>query len=401
VTRRLAALFAAACSLAIGGIYAAQPMLDAIAVSVGLSHGAAGIVVTVTQLGYGLGLVLIAPLGDAVDRRRLIGLLLWWSVVALLVAAGAPTRVVLLLSLTATGFMAVVIQVLVAYAASLAAPHERGRVIGTVTSGVAVGVVLSRAVPGVVADLSTWRAVYLGAAALTAIVGVALWRTVPAEQPRAMRAGLLRSTFTLYRTEPVLRHRAVLAALTFAGLTALWTPLVLVLSAPPLSLPYPAIGLLGLVGFAGAIAAARAGRLADRGSARTTTGVALVLMLAAWLPIALVRHSLIALVVGLILVDVAVQAVHVTSQSLIASIDPEARSRLVAAYMLWYAIGGAAGAIAATAMYAWRGWTGVCLLGAAISAAAIGYWCRVEVRGARLTPAGGTARTRAGQRPPR
>lgn len=180
--------------------------------------------------------------------------------------------------------------------------------------------------------------------------------------------------FSLFREEKVLRDRALLAMLIFAAGTVLWTPLVLPLSAPPLSLSHTEIGLFGLAGAAGALGAARAGAWADRGWAQWTSGLALALMLASWLPIAFTQSSLWALLVGVITFDLGLQAVHVTSQSLIYSVRPEAQSRLAAGYMVFYSIGSAGGSIASTTVYAWAGWTGVCLLGAAINGVALLYW---------------------------
>ncbi len=204
-----------------------------------------------------------------------------------------------------------------------------------------------------------------------------LWRVLPAaEQPRTQDSygQLLRSVFSLLREEKVLRDRAVLALLTFAAGTVLWTPLVLPLSTPPLSLSHTQIGLFGLAGAAGALGAAHAGRLADRGRAQWTSGAALMLMLLSWLAIAFTQSSLWALLLGVITFDLGLQAVHVTSQSLIYSVRPDAQSRLVAAYMLFYSAGSALGSVMATMMYAWAGWLGVCALGAAINLLALVYW---------------------------
>jgi predicted MFS family arabinose efflux permease len=190
-----------------------------------------------------------------------------------------------------------------------------------------------------------------------------------------MRYGpLLRSIVTLYRREPVLRDRSILALLTFAAFSVLWTTLVLPLTAQPLSLSHSAVGLFGLAGAAGALAAVHAGRLADRGLGRAATGVALALMLVSWLPIGLIHRSLVALLAGLVLLDLAIQAVHVTSQTMIYAIAPGAASRLVGGYMVCYSIGSGAGSIASTLTYARVGWTGVCILGAAISGAALLWW---------------------------
>jgi predicted MFS family arabinose efflux permease len=239
----------------------------------------------------------------------------------------------------------------------------------------------------------SWRAVYLVSAGFALALGGLLLRALPppaADRP-ARRIGygeLVRSTLALYATQRTLRARAALALLVFATSNVLWAPLALALSAPPRALSHQAIGLFGLVGVAGALGAARAGRRADHGQGRQTTGAALAAMLLCWLPIALLRHSLVALVVGLVVLDLAVQAVHVTSQSVIQRIDPAARSRLVGAYMVPYAIGSAAGGVASTATYAWAGWGGVCLLGAALSGAALAVWAACDRTSAAGPPAG-------------
>lgn len=370
-------LFAIACGLAVGNVYYAQPLLDAMAEAFAMSPATIGIVITLTQIGYGIGLVLLVPLGDLLNRRRLIVTHTLLSAAALLMIALAPSSVWLLLGMTLTGLLAVVTQVLVAYAATLAIPAQRGRVVGVVTSGIVVGILLARTVAGVMADLAGWRAIYLLSAGLTLLMALLLLRVLPkneAAQPASRYGALIASVFSLFRQEPVLRQRAILALLTFASAMVLWTPMVLPLAAPPLSLSHSEIGLFGLAGAAGALAAARAGHLADRGLGQWVSGLSLLLMLASWLPIALTQSSLWALLLGVITLDLGLQAVHVTSQSMIYSVRPEAQSRLTAGYMLFYSIGSALGSITSTAMYAWAGWTGVCLLGAAINAVALGYW---------------------------
>ncbi|UCZ84551.1 MFS transporter [Pseudomonas sp. L5B5] len=377
LSTKVVLLFAMACGLAVGNVYYAQPLLDAMARTFDLPAATVGIVITLTQVGYGLGLLLLVPLGDLLNRRRLIVTQTLLSVLALLVVALAPNGTWLLLGMACIGLLAVVTQVLVAYAANLAQPEQRGRVVGVVTSGVVLGILLARTVAGTMADLAGWRSVYLLSAGLTLLVALALWRVLPnAEQPPATQGyvKLLGSLLQLFKEEKILRDRAVLAMLIFAAATTLWTPLVLPLSAPPLSLSHTEIGLFGLAGAAGALGAARAGYLADRGLGQWTSGLALGLMLLCWLPIAFTQWSLWALLLGVIGLDLGLQAVHVTSQSLIYSVRPEAQSRLAAGYMLFYSIGSAAGSIAATSLYAWAGWTGVCLLGASINAVALGYW---------------------------
>jgi predicted MFS family arabinose efflux permease len=386
--RRLVLLFALACGLSVANIYFALPLLDAMAREFSISPAAIGMVVTATQIGYAAGLIFIVPLGDLVDRRRLIVSQAALSALALVVVGLAPTGYVLLAGMIVVGLLAVVVQVLVAFAATLAAPTERGRVVGAVTSGVVIGILLARFVSGVLADLGGWRSVYLCSAGLMLIMAGLLLRTLPRHRTNVAAPSyleLLRSMAVLFREEHILRARAVLAFLIFASFNVLWAPLALPLSAPPFSLSHSAIGLFGLAGVAGALAAGRAGRLADRGLGQWTTGLSLGLMLAAWLPIALMGVSLWALAVGVIMLDLAIQAVHVTNQSLIFAVRPEARSRLVAGYMVFYSIGSAGGAIASTSVYAIAGWLGVCGLGAVINITALLFWAATR-RPAQTAP---------------
>lgn len=370
-------LFATACGLSVANIYFAHPLLDAIAHDLAITPAIIGIVVTATQVGYALGLIFIVPLGDLLDRRRLILIQTTLSALALVIVGLAPTGIVLLAGMTLVGLLAVVVQVLVAFAATLAEPAERGRVVGIVTSGVVIGILLARFVAGLVSDLGGWRCVYLGSAGLALIMGGLLFRALPRHAysgERSTYLELLRSLAVLFREERTLRVRAVLACMIFASFNVLWAPLALPLSAPPFALSHTQIGLFGLAGLAGALGASRAGHLADRGLAQWTTGLSLCLMLVAWLPIALMDLSLSALAVGVVALDLAIQAVHVTNQSLIFAVRPEARSRLVGGYMVFYSIGSASGAIASTSIYALAGWSGVCGLGATISVAALLFW---------------------------
>ncbi|MBP2110431.1 putative MFS family arabinose efflux permease [Paenibacillus silagei] len=377
MTRKVALLFAITCGLAVANIYYAQPLLDAISSEFGITHSSVGIVITVTQICYAIGLLLLVPLGDLLGRRWLIAGQMLVSVLALVVVGTAPTSMVLFIGIATVGLLAVVTQTLVAFAATLAAPDERGRTVGVVTSGIVIGILLARTFAGALTDLAGWRSVYLVSAGLTLIMGGVLFRVLPQSEPRRESLSypqLLRSLFTLFAEERLLRVRAVLCLLIFTAFSILWTSLVLPLSAPPLSLSHTAIGAFGLAGVTGALAAARAGRLADRGLGQKTTGVALTLLLLSWLPISYTPHSLLALIIGIILLDLAVQAVHVTNQSMILHLRPEARSRLTAGYMVFYSIGSATGSIASTSMYAYSGWNGVCLLGAMASALALIFW---------------------------
>lgn len=384
LSTRAALPFAVAAGLAVANVYYAQPLLEDMAGEFGMSHATVGIVTTVTQIGYGLGLVLVVPLGDLLNRRRLLGVQSALSAVALVAVALAPTESVLLTGMAAVGVLAVLTQVLVAYSASLAAPADRGRIVGIVTSGIVIGILLARTVAGTLADLAGWRSVYVASAAATLAMAGLLYRTLPrhsAPRPRISYLRLIGSTFRLFGEVRMLRVRAVLALLIFMALNVLLTSMVLPLAAPPFSLSTTEIGLFGLAGAAGALGAARAGRRSDRSQAQRTTSIGLGVMLAAWLPISLLPRSLWGLVIGVIAIDFGLQSVHVANQSLIYRVRPEAQSRLTAGYMLCYAVGSATGAIASTIVHARAGWAGVCVLGATITLSALLFWAFTQHRG--------------------
>lgn len=371
-------LFAVSCGLSVANVYYAQPLLDAVAREFGMSEGMIGVVGTATQAGCAAALLLVVPLGDLLDRRRLILVQLLLLGAALAVVALAPTPRVLLAGMALVGLLGTAMtQGLIAFAATLAAPAERGRVVGAAQGGVVIGLLLARSLAGVMADLAGWRSVYVVSACLTGLLSVVLGRRLPSRPvsgPRSSYLRLIGSMFTLIGEERVLQVRGGIALLMFAAFSVFWTALVFPLSAPPYSLSHTAIGAFGLVGAVGALGASRAGRLADRGLAQWTSGAALILMLASWLPISLAPRTLAALVVGVVALDLAGQALHVTNQSLILQVRPEAQSRLVGCYMLFYAVGSGLGAIASTWVYAYAGWAGVCVLGASINGTALAFW---------------------------
>ncbi|MFI1798809.1 MFS transporter [Streptomyces sp. NPDC020379] len=378
LSRGVVMLFAVACGAAVANVYFSQPLLVTMGHDLAMSPALVGSVVTLTHAGYGLGLFFLVPLGDVADRRRIVVAQLLLLVVALTVVAVAHTAAVLLAGMAATGLLAVVTQTLVAFAASLAAPAERGRVVGLVTSGVVIGILLARTASGLMADLAGWRSVYLASASLTALLALVLYRVLPrhnAAPPAPLRYGqLLRSTITLFARERLLRLRALFCLLVFAAFSTLWSSVALPLSEAPYFFSHSAIGALGLIGVAGALAATVAGRLNDRGLSRRTTGIALTLLAVSWLPLAFTRSSLLALFAGVILLDLAVQAVHVTNQTLIYALHPDAGSRLIGGYMVFYSIGSATGAIAATSLYTVAGWGAVCALGATFSCLGLALW---------------------------
>jgi len=382
--RSLVWLFASASGLSVANVYYAQPLLDTLARDFRIGHAAVGSVVTATQAGCALALLLLVPLGDRVDRRRLMASQLLALVAALVAVSLAQSAPALLAGMFAVGLLGTAMtQGLIAYAASAAMPHEQGRVVGAAQGGVFIGLLLARVFAGFVSDLMGWRGVYFCAAVLMLAIALPLWRRLPA-LPIAPGAvsypRLIASMWTLLRQEKVLQVRGVLAMLMFAAFNIFWSALVLPLSAPPYAFSHTIIGAFGLVGVVGALAAARAGQWADRGYGQRTSAAALVVLLLAWGPLSLMEWSPGALVIGILLLDMGGQALHVTNQSLIFRARPEAHGRLVGLYMLFYAAGSGLGAIGTTFTYAHAGWQGVCLLGAGVSLLALLFWWATRSR---------------------
>ncbi|PFE61221.1 MFS transporter [Bacillus cereus] len=377
MSHALALLFATACGMSVANIYFAQPLLDQLSNEFSINHSIIGVVITVTQIFYGVGLLLLVPLGDLLNQRRLIVGQMLLSTTALVIVGTASSSMVLFAGMALVGLLAVVTQTLVAFAATIASPTERGRVVGIVTSGIVIGILLARTFAGILTDVAGWRSVYLFSAVLMLLMVFMFIKMLPNVEREVKSLSypqLIRSVLALFIQERTLRVRSVLAMLIFADFSILWTSLVLPLSTPPIALSHSAIGAFGLVGVAGALAAARAGKLADQGYGQRTTGIALALLLISWLFISYIEQSLIALVIGIVLLDLAVQAIHVTNQTMILPLHTEARSRLTAGYMVFYSIGSAGGSIASTQIYAHFGWGGVSLLGASVSALALLFW---------------------------
>ncbi len=375
--RSLVLLFAIASGLSVANVYYAQPLLDILAQDFAISQAAVGGVVTATQVGCALALLLLVPLGDIVERRRLMLLQLLALIAALGIVVMAPSAWVLLVGMLATGLLGTAMtQGLIACAASAADVQERGRVVGAAQGGVFIGLLLARVFAGVVSDLAGWRAVYGASALMMLVLLPLLWRQLPrfGVHPESVSARqLLFSMLTLLCTDRVLQIRGVLALLMFAAFTIFWSAMVLPLSAPPYGFSHTVIGLFALAGVAGALAATRAGRDADRGHGQRTSFYALVLLSLAWWPLSQLEHSLALLLVGIVLLDLGGQALHVTNQSMILRTSA-AHGRLIALYMLFYATGSGVGAIATTTVFAHHGWQGVCLLGATVSLLALMIW---------------------------
>jgi predicted MFS family arabinose efflux permease len=385
--KAMVTLFAVAAGLAVANIYYVQPLLTAIAAEFHRGSGAASLIVTVTTAGYAAGLVFVVPLADIADRRKLIVVLL--SVVAVLqgVSAAAPSIAAVTVVSALVAASAVVAPIMVAFAATLAAPAERGGVTGRVMSGVLVGVLLARTGGGLVAQWAgSWRAVYAAAAVLMVVLAVLLHRKLPTV-PVGDRLGygrLLRSVVAIVREEPLLRLRCLYGFLSFAGFSAFWATTAFLLAGPPYHYGEGVIGLFGLLGAVGAIAARVTGRFVDRGWERFSTAGLMLAVLVSWGLMAIDGGgALVPLMAGVILLDLGVQGVQVANLSTIYALRPEARSRITMAYTGTYFLGGAVGSGVAGAAYAAGGWLAVCAAGAGFASLALAVCASAASRRAR------------------
>jgi len=375
LTTPVVMLMAVATGLTVASNYYAQPLLHTIGAQFGLSTAAAGSIITVAQLSYALGLILLVPLGDIMERRGLIVAMTILSACGLLVTALAPSFTFIMLGTAMAGGLSVVAQVLIPLASTMAAPDERGKTVGTIMSGLLLGILLARTAAGVLADLGNWRTVYWVAAMLMLATSGALWMVLPRSQsPLGLSyPRLLASVFRLFTNEPLFRARSLLGAFLFASFGMLWTPLTFLLASPPYSYSNGKIGLFGLAGAAGAYGAKRFGRMADQGLGNRCTRLGLLLLLVSWLPVALGQTSVVALLVGIVLLDLAIQGVHVTNLSAIYRLAPDARSRLTAGMMASNFMGAAAGSLFSSWIFSCAGWSGVCVTGAFLGVAALTY----------------------------
>lgn len=369
---QLVALLAVTAGVAVANLYYVQPLLDVVARAMDVSQGTAALLVTCAQVGYVAGLVLVVPLGDLVERRRLITTLLMGAAGASLLCAAAPAFAVMAAALVAVGSLTAVAQVVVPMAATLASPDERGRVVGTVMSGLLLGILAARTVSGLLTQLGGWRLVFVVSAVAMVALALLLRRTLPSMPPAETvpYGAALRSVLELVRTEPLLRQRMAIGAFGFAGFSVLWTSLAFLLS-QTYGYDEGVIGLFGLAGLAGAAAAPLAGRGVDHGHGRLVLDRFLVSVLASWALLALGGSSVLALVAGILLLDAGVQGAHISNQTTIYRLHPEARSRLTTAYMVALFLGGVVGSLLTAAVYGFAGWGGTCAVGAILAAGAV------------------------------
>ncbi|MBB4931628.1 putative MFS family arabinose efflux permease [Lipingzhangella halophila] len=376
VTSAQRIVLAVVCAVAVSTVYAIQPVLEAAGAELGLAPESLGWLAAAGQFGYFAGLILLVPLGDMVNRRRLITGHLVFVAAGAGTAALAPNGPIAVAGLATAGFFAVVVQVVVAYIAAVSVPSERGRNIGVVTSGVVIGILGVRVLAGTLGDTIGWRAIYLVLALFCAALAVAVHMGLHPD-PRTPRGQYTQAIGTLVRlavTDRLFLSRGLIAFFLFASFGTLWSGLALPLGAEPWSFGTTEIGLFGLAGLAGALGAARAGRWADGGHAQPISGWSLAILVASWPLIARTEPTLWLLVIGIVLLDFAVQAVHVSNQHLLTAAHANRASSVIGAYMAFYSLGSALGAVTSTWAYTTWGWWASCLTGASYALLGLIAW---------------------------
>jgi predicted MFS family arabinose efflux permease len=389
----LVALIAVATGAIVANLYYAQPLLHRIATDFHSGPGPTSWVITATQVGYAAGLLLVVPLGDLQPRRSLVVKLFCVASAALVASALAPSLWFFALASIAVGAASVAGQVMIPFAADLAPEERRGRVVARIMTGLLLGILLARTVSGFVAQATGgWRGIYWLSAGLMLCFAAILWRALPreGERPHVAYGALVRTSLRLLVTEPVLRRRAWHGAVAFGAFSVLWTTIAFLLSGQPYHYSSAVIGVFGLVGAGGIVAANVAGKLADSARSRLTTVVAGVLLTASFALLWAGRTSLAALIIGIVVLDIGTQGMQITNQAIIYALRPDARSRITSAYMVCYFVGGAVGSVSAGTLYASHGWAGVCLLGtgfgvATLALSAYEAWRAPDV-GARAAP---------------
>lgn len=374
---RLVLLMAVASALSVANLYYIQPLLAAIGHEFAVSAGQIGFVATMSQIGYAGGMLLIIPLGDIFNQRKLIVWMLLAVTVALGIIALAPSLFILAFASLLVGLTTIVPQLIVPYAASLAPEKTRGQVVGSVMSGLLIGILLARTVSGVIGQYLGWRVVYWFAAVMMVLLAISLRLFLP-DDNRLKRGmsypHLLRSLWFLLRTEPIVQEVSILGGLTFGAFSAFWVTLSFLLETPPYHFGSDVAGLFGLVGVAGAMAASFVGRFADRGDARLLNGASILIVCVSFILMWLTGQWIAGLIIGVILLDLGAQANQVSCQTRVYSLNPAARNRLNTVYMVCYFLGGSLGSVLGTYGWSLWHWSGVCLISLIMLVLALAFY---------------------------
>lgn len=351
--------------LIVANIYYSQPLLVLMSDEFGVTESNAGQVTFFTQVGYALGLLFCVPLGDKLERKRQIVIMTLMSVVALVAAAKSVNITMLKITGLMIGFSSVVPQLILPLAANLSDPASRGKVIGTIMSGLLVGILLSRTLSGVVGHHYGWRAMFWIAAGISALLAVIMIATFPSSKPnfKGTYGDLMKSLLTLIKEQPVLREASAINACCFAMFGMFWTTVVFLLSDAPFKYTSEQIGLMGLAAAAGALGAPLVGRIADKKNPRIAIGYGIIFLFLGYILFYIFQANLIGMIVGIIAIDLGLQGIHVSNQTRIYTLLPEARNRLNTVFMTTSFIGTSLGSGIGLWVWSFARWNGVCVAG--------------------------------------
>lgn len=372
LTRSLLWTMTIATGLIVANLYYNQPLLDDMARTFHVGSAKAGQVGGLTQLGYATGMLFIAPLADMIHRKRLIMLCLTLATIALVFVGVAPGINLLIIASYFVGVFSLIPQLLVPMTAHLARPEVRGSKIGFVMSGLLLGILLSRTFSGFIGAHLGWRAVFYIAAGIMVVIWLLLFFLLPEVEPEynGTYGSLMKSLVTLIKEQPGLRIAAIRGALCFACFSAFWVTLTFLLR-ENFNKGSDVAGLFGLVGAAGALAAGLMGKLSDKTDSYKLSAFTLLLIVVSFVIFIFSAYSITGLIIGVIVLDMGVQATHISNQSLIFALQPEARNRINTVYMVSYFFGGGIGTYLASQAWTEYKWTGVCLLGITLSLVAV------------------------------
>lgn len=373
LTNLLILIMSIACGLTVANLYYIQPLLADIAKTFHVSQLSIGFAAMLTQIGYAVGMIFILPLGDIKEKRSLIVMVLLCSIISLMSMFFSSNVYILIISSFAIGFTSIVPQLIIPLAAQLSNPQQRGQTIGTIMSGLLVGILLSRTISGILGGYFGWRTVYLIAAIMMLALMLILRKLIPLCKPVSdlKYTELLKSMVYLIKTEPILRKTSLNGALMFSAFSAFWTSLIFLLESSHYNMGSEAAGLLGLVGISGALAAPMVGKLADKKGPRFAIGICIIIVIISYLFFFLFGFKMWGLILGVILLDLGVQSCNVSNQAIVQALNEKTRNRLTTIYMVSFFLGGALGSFLGSLSYSHFGWYGVCTFGMATQIIAI------------------------------
>ena len=354
----------AACTgLIVANLYYCQPLIVLIAEEFKTTETNAGTIAYLTQAGYAIGLFFMVPLGDKIERKKQILITTFASIIALIIAATAKSFLVLEIASFLIGATSIVPQLILPLAASLSQPEKRGKVVGTIMSGLLVGILLSRTLSGFIGEIWGWRSMFWIAAGICLLLFFVIQKQFPYNKPdfQGSYGKLIQSLFTLIKTQPLLRETTLINMFCFAQFGAFWTTMVLLLSKDPFSFNSATIGLFGIIGASGALAAPLVGRLGDKGNSRVAVGYGCLMMLASFIVFYFSESSIIGIVIGIVLIDIGLQGVHISNQTRVYSLLPEARNRMNTVYMSFSFLGTALGSALGLLLWKIGEWQAVAL----------------------------------------